>query len=190
MALLLRKLRCLGIHVETLCTTIAIVSTCYGGGRYKKRGYASIVSPSTAAARTATAVRSRKEAKCFPLTPHVIPVLSRDPLFFTGFVDRQPCVYLLAQASHSPLYTGVTSSLLGRIHQHREEVAGIKRLVWFEAHERMEQAILRKKRIKRWPRAWKYDLIHRENPTWRDLAEDFCLPPLPQREAGPGLNPG
>jgi len=101
-------------------------------------------------------------------------------------MDRQPCVYLLARASHSTFYTGVTSFLIGRIQQHRDEVVpgftqryGIKRLVWFEVHETMESAILREKRIKRWPRAWKYDLIHETNPTWRDLAEDFGFNPLP-----------
>ena len=95
-------------------------------------------------------------------------------------MERQPCVYILARASHSTLYTGVTSNLLRRIHQHREamvrgftEQCGIKRLVWFELHESMESAILREKRIKRWPRAWKYELIHEGNPTWRDLAEDL-----------------
>ena len=100
-------------------------------------------------------------------------------------MDRQPCVYILARASRSTLYTGVTSGLVGRIYQHREGLArgftkryGIKRLVWFEVHETMESAIIREKRIKRWPRAWKYDLIHSINPTWRDLAEDFGFPPL------------
>ena len=100
-------------------------------------------------------------------------------------MDRLPCVYILARASHSTLYTGVTSDLPARIYQHRESLVrgftqryGIKRLVWFEAHETMETAIIREKRIKRWSRAWKYDLIHRENPTWRDLAEDFGFPPL------------
>jgi putative endonuclease len=100
-------------------------------------------------------------------------------------MDRQPCVYILARASHSTLYTGVTSNLLGRIYQHRNGWAegftkryGIKLLVWFEAHDTMEQAILREKRIKRWPREWKYDLIHKANPTWRDLAEDFGFAPL------------
>jgi putative endonuclease len=101
-------------------------------------------------------------------------------------MEKPPCVYLLARASHSTLYTGVTSNLFGRIHQHPEELAdgftrkyGIKRLVWFEAHETMESAILREKRIKRWPRAWKYDLIHEGNPAWRDLAEDCGFPALP-----------
>jgi putative endonuclease len=95
-------------------------------------------------------------------------------------MERQPCVYILARASHSTLYTGVTSNLVGRIHQHRSgEVPGftlrydIKRLIWFEMHETMEAAIVREKRIKRWPREWKYDLIHERNPAWRDLAEDI-----------------
>jgi putative endonuclease len=112
----------------------------------------------------------------------------RAAISFTTAMDSdwQPCVYILARASHSTLYTGVTSSLPARVYQHREALVrgfaqryGIKRLVWFEAHETMEQAIIREKRIKRWSRAWKYDLIHRENPTWRDLAEDFGFPPLP-----------
>jgi putative endonuclease len=103
-------------------------------------------------------------------------------------MERQPCVYILARASHSTLYIGVTSDLAGRIWQHREGAVegftrhyGIKRLVWFEVHETMETAILREKRIKRWPRAWKYDLIHKENPTWRDLAEDLGFEALPLR---------
>ena len=119
----------------------------------------------------------------------VIPALSRDlALFFTPHVERQPCVYLLARASHSTLYTGVTSNLPGRIWQHRKGIVpgftnryGIKRLVWFEVHDTMDSAIVREKRIKRWPRAWKYDLIHSSNPTWRDLAEEFGFPPLPPK---------
>ena len=118
-------------------------------------------------------------------------------MFFIATMDWQPCVYLLARASHSTLYTGVTSNLLGRIQQHREGLVrgftrryGIKRLVWFEVHETMESAIQREKRIKRWSRDWKYDLIHSINPTWRDLAEDFGFEPLPARKADPGSRPG
>ena len=95
-------------------------------------------------------------------------------------MDRTPCVYLLASGFHGTLYTGVTSNLLGRIWQHREEVTrgftkryGVKRLVWFEIHERMDTAIGREKSIKRWQREWKVQLIEADNPTWRDLAEDF-----------------
>ena len=103
-------------------------------------------------------------------------------------MERQPCVCLLTKASHSTFYTGVTSDLVARIHQHRSGATGgftkrygIKRLVWFEMHDCMASAILREKRIKRWLRDWKYELIAKDNPTWRDLAEDFGFPPLPLR---------
>ena len=113
-------------------------------------------------------------------------------------MERQPCVYLLARASHSTFYTGVTSDLVGRIWQHRTGATkgftaryGIKRLVWFEVHETMESAIRREKQIKRWRRQWKYDLVNAANPTWRDLAEDFGFEPLPLgRQADPGARPG
>jgi putative endonuclease len=105
-------------------------------------------------------------------------------------MDREPCVYLLARASHSTFYTGVTSNLVQRIHLHRTEAIDgftarwkIKRLVRFEAHETMESAIRREKQIKRWRRAWKYDLVAKENPTWRDLAEDLGFDPLPLGKA-------
>jgi putative endonuclease len=108
--------------------------------------------------------------------------------FFIGAMDsdRQPCVYIVAKESHCTFYTGVISNLPARIWQHRQGAVrgltrqyGIKRLVWSELHEEMNSAILREKRIKRWPRAWKCDLIHSDNPTWRGLAEDFGFPPVP-----------
>jgi putative endonuclease len=112
-------------------------------------------------------------------------------------MEREPCVYILARASHGTFYTGATSNLIQRIYQHRTEYFrgftagyGIKRLVWFERHETMDAAILREKQIKRWKRPWKYDLINAMNPTWRDLAEDFGFPPLPRRKADPGSSPG
>jgi len=112
-------------------------------------------------------------------------------------MERIPCVYLLAAGFHGTLYTGVTSQLLGRVWQHREEVTGgftkrygVKRLVWFEVHETMESAIMREKSIKRWLRQWKIDLIERENPTWRDLAEDFGFVSLIKKKVDPGSRPG
>ena len=114
-------------------------------------------------------------------------------------MERHPCVYILARSSHGTLYTGVTSNLAQRVYQHREGTFGgytkdyaIKRLVWFEMHGTMDAAILREKRIKRWLRAWKYELINAANPTWRDLAEDlgFDSLPLGERKAGPGSSPG
>ncbi|MBA3667803.1 MAG: GIY-YIG nuclease family protein [Sphingomonas sp.] len=99
--------------------------------------------------------------------------------------DFSPTVYLLASRRNWTIYTGVTSNLLARVAQHREGVVagftrkhGIKLLVWFEIHENMESAILREKRVKRWERAWKLEVLEAGNPQWRDLAEDFGFPPL------------
>ena len=100
-------------------------------------------------------------------------------------MERVPCVYLLANGFHGTLYTGVTSAPLPRWQQHRTAQVrgftsdyGVKMLVWFEQHATMEEAILREKRIKKWNRAWKLELIEATNPDWRDLAEDFGLEPL------------
>lgn len=99
--------------------------------------------------------------------------------------DRQPCVYILASGHYGTLYTGVTSALLGRIHQHREEITvgfsaryGVKRLVYYEMYEDMATAIAREKTVKKWPRQWKINLIEERNPTWADLAVGFGFEPL------------
>jgi putative endonuclease len=99
--------------------------------------------------------------------------------------DFSPTVCLLASQRNGTLYTGVTSSLLARIQQHRDGVVrgftrkyGHKLLVWFEQHPTMDSAITREKRIKKWNRAWKLELIEAANPDWRDLAENFGFPAL------------
>ena len=99
--------------------------------------------------------------------------------------EFQPAVYLLASRKNGALYTGVTSDIIRRVHEHREGVVpgftkkhGIKRLVWFEQHSTMEHAITREKRIKKWLRRWKLELIEKDNLGWRDLAEDLGFPPL------------
>ena len=112
-------------------------------------------------------------------------------------MEHIPCVYLLTSGFHGTLYTGVTSNLVGRTWQHREGVVrgftkryGVKRLVWFEVHETMESAIRREKSIKRWHRDWKVQLVAKENPTWRDLAEDFGFDSLIKKKVDPGSRPG
>lgn len=90
---------------------------------------------------------------------------------------RYPIVYILASKRNGTLYIGVTSDLMGRMYQHREESYkgfsakyDVKRLVWYEAHQSMEAAILREKQIKKWNRSWKLQLIEKDNPDWDDLA--------------------
>jgi len=89
---------------------------------------------------------------------------------------RQPCVYMLASRRNGTLYIGITSNLVGRVWQHRNEVVAgftsryrVHDLVWYELHETMESAILREKQLKEWKRAWKLRLIESENPGWCDL---------------------
>lgn len=100
-------------------------------------------------------------------------------------IERTPCVYILANRYNGAVYVGVTSNLLARVIQHREELFDghtkkhcIKRLVYFEVAESMESAILREKQLKRYRREWKRNLIERQNPMWNDLAVGFGLKPL------------
>ncbi len=76
------------------------------------------------------------------------------------------------------MYVGVTSNLVQRIWQHKEEQVdgftkryGLKSLVWYEQHEDVQQAISREKQIKNWNRIWKIELIESGNPEWNDLYE-------------------
>jgi len=98
--------------------------------------------------------------------------------------NSQIAVYIMASARNGTLYTGVTSALAVRVGQHKRGAFegfskdhGCKRLVWFETHPTMLEAIGREKRIKRWRRDWKLALIEAENPQWRDLAEEWFAQP-------------
>jgi putative endonuclease len=100
----------------------------------------------------------------------------------------QPTVYILASRRYGTLYVGVTSHLILRIQQRREEAFdgfssdyGVKMLVWYEQHGTMETAITREKQIKKWNRQWKINLIETENRDWRDLSVDLGFAPLPSR---------
>jgi len=91
-------------------------------------------------------------------------------------LDRHPAVYILASKRNGTLYIGVTSDLVKRIWEHKNDFVagftkryGIHTLVWYEPHESMQSAIEREKRLKEWKRVWKLELIEKENPDWQDL---------------------
>lgn len=95
-------------------------------------------------------------------------------------MSREPCVYILASRRNGTLYTGVTSDLVKRVWEHKNDcVAGftqrykVHTLVWYEAHGTMYAAIAREKAIKGWKRRWKLELIEKRNPAWRDLYSDL-----------------
>ncbi|AOF95451.1 GIY-YIG nuclease family protein [Sphingobium sp. RAC03] len=84
----------------------------------------------------------------------------------------------MANRRNGTLYVGVTSDLASRAYQHRNKLVdgftkqhGCTMLVWFAAYDDLQEARLREVQIKRWKRAWKMELIERENPQWRDLFE-------------------
>jgi putative endonuclease len=83
---------------------------------------------------------------------------------------------MLASRRNGTLYVGVTSDLIKRVWEHKNDAAeGFTRkyrvhtLVWYEVHETMESAISREKTIKGWRRQWKLELIEKGNPQWTDL---------------------
>jgi putative endonuclease len=91
-------------------------------------------------------------------------------------MPRKPCVYILANRRQGALYVGVTSKLAERVFQHPEGHTpgfasryGCNRLVFYEMHERMDEAIAREKQIKGGSRAKKIALIETMNPEWKDL---------------------
>jgi putative endonuclease len=91
-------------------------------------------------------------------------------------LSRAPCVYILANRRQGALYTGVTSNLAARVFEHREGLPlgfasryGCTRLVFYERHDRMDEAIAREKQIKAGGRGKKIALIESMNPDWKDL---------------------
>jgi len=91
-------------------------------------------------------------------------------------MNKQPAVYMLASNRNGTLYIGVTSDLVKRIWQHKNNMVegftkryGVHQLVWYELHENMQSALAREKRMKGWKRKWKLELIDSMNPNWQDL---------------------
>jgi len=91
-------------------------------------------------------------------------------------------VYIMTNHPNGTLYIGVTNDLDRRVWEHREGLASrftrryyLKHLVYAEHHEDIAAAIQRETSLKRWPRAWKVDLIISKNPEWKDLGAELPL---------------
>ncbi len=85
-------------------------------------------------------------------------------------------VYILASKRNGTLYIGVTSNLIKRIYEHKNNLVdgfskkyAIHILVYYDVYSNIEEAILREKRLKVWKRKWKLELIEKTNPNWNDL---------------------
>ncbi|WP_018146725.1 GIY-YIG nuclease family protein [Henriciella marina] len=106
--------------------------------------------------------------------------LAKDTLFRLCSYMRSSWLYIVTNKRNGTLYTGVTSDLTARIWQHRNghypgfsRRYGCTRLVWFETHDDISEAIAREKRIKRWRRDWKLALIEKDNLDWVDLFDEL-----------------
>ena len=82
----------------------------------------------------------------------------------------------MANKKDGTLYIGVTSNLVKRVYEHKHSFVDgftskyyLKKLVFFELHHSMEEAIKREKQLKKWNRQWKIDLIEKMNSNWNDL---------------------
>lgn len=89
---------------------------------------------------------------------------------------KQYYVYILASKKNGVLYIGVTGDLIKRVWEHKNNLVQgftkryfVHRLVYFEATTDIESAILRETQLKKWNRAWKIELLEKENPNWEDL---------------------
>ena len=97
-------------------------------------------------------------------------------------MERGGCVYIMANAYNNVLYIGVTSDLFSRITEHKNKIYpksftakyNCNKLVFYEMYSTIEEAIGVEKRLKKWNREWKIQLIEKYNPTWSDLfSEDL-----------------
>ena len=85
-------------------------------------------------------------------------------------------VYIFASKRNGTLYTGVTNNLLRRIWEHKNNIVegftkkyNVHLLVHYELFTDIRLALAREKEIKQWTRAWKTQLIEKDNPLWKDL---------------------
>ena len=88
--------------------------------------------------------------------------------------------YILASQKNGTLYIGVTNDLERRVFEHKNKINegftskyNVILLVYFEYFQFINDAILREKRLKKWNRQWKINLIEEENKDWKDLSEDW-----------------
>ena len=93
---------------------------------------------------------------------------------------KQYYVYILASKRNGTLYIGVTSDLIRRTYEHKNNLLpgfttkyNVHHLVYFEPYADIEAAIRREKQLKKWNRKWKLNLIEKRNPDWNDLYDEL-----------------
>lgn len=89
-------------------------------------------------------------------------------------------VYILASKRNGTIYIGATDDIERRMLEHKNKIFygftakyNVTILVYFEEYESQEEAFTRERQMKKWDRAWKLELIEKENPQWLDLSKDW-----------------
>ena len=93
---------------------------------------------------------------------------------------HQYYVYILSSKIRGTLYIGMTNDLQRRVYEHKTgfykgftSKYGVNKLMYFETFQNVKEAINREKKLKKWNRAWKIELLEKDNPSWRDLAKNW-----------------
>ncbi len=88
--------------------------------------------------------------------------------------------YILASKWHGTLYVGMTNNLTRRVQEHKEKRCSsftakynVDQLVYYTSYDNSVEAVTMEKRLKRWNRDWKIELIEENNPDWKDLSLDL-----------------
>ena len=95
-------------------------------------------------------------------------------------MDKTYYAYILASKRNGTLYIGVTNNLERRMYEHKNKLIdgftkkyNVDKLIHYEVTNVIRVAIQREKRLKKWYRKWKNELIEKENPEWKGLSEDW-----------------
>ena len=96
-------------------------------------------------------------------------------------MDQTFFVYILANRPRGVLYVGVTNDLARRLSEHRAKLVpgftstyGVILLVHTEEYASILEARARENLLKRWRRSWKFELVEKDHPEWRDLSDGIC----------------
>ena len=103
-------------------------------------------------------------------------------------------VYILASRYRGTMYVGVTNNISRRLGEHKAGLVPgftrtykVHRLVYAEAYSSIDDARARERVLKRWRREWKFKLIEKNNPGWKDLTPEIACFGRPQSILVPRL---
>ncbi len=111
-----------------------------------------------------------------------------DNVWHNAHMNKHYYVYIMTNKRNTVLYTGVTNNLERRVYEHKNKLVegftekyNVDKLVYYETSNDSIRAIEREKKLKKWRREWKENLIKKGNPNWADLSSSWF-----KRDAGSG----